>query len=66
MARKKKLDPTAVLVTGVIVGGGIFLGVKYIVIPMLNKRKIQRMQQYPVFDNIIQPETIDIEYQNVT
>jgi len=59
MARKKKLNPVAITITGLIIGGVTFAAYKFIVKPYLEKRKNLRN-----VNDII--DTVDIDYQNVT
>ena len=61
MARKKKLNPVAITITGLLIGGVTFAAYKWILKPYLEKRKNLKN------GNWNQPmETVDITYENVT
>lgn len=55
---KKKLNPIAITITGLIIGGVAYAGYKWILKPYLDKRKNLRN----VHDII---DTVDINYENV-
>jgi hypothetical protein len=59
MARKKKLNPLAITITGLIIGGVTFAAYKFILKPYIDRRKNLRN-----VNDII--DTVDIDYQNVT
>lgn len=56
---KKKLNPIAITITGLIIGGVAYAGYKWILKPYLDRKKNLRN-----VNDII--DTVDIDYQNVT
>jgi hypothetical protein len=61
MARKKKLNPVAITITGLLIGGVTFAAYKWILKPYLDKRKNLKNADWN------QPtDTIDITFENVT
>jgi hypothetical protein len=56
---KKKLNPIAITITGLIIGGVAYASYKWILKPYLDKRKNLRN-----VNDII--DTVDINYENVT
>jgi len=63
MARKKKLNPLAITITGLIIGGATFAAYKWILKPYLDKRKNLKNADW---NNSGATDTIDVTYKDVT
>jgi len=63
MARKKKLNPVAVTITGLLIGGVAFAAYRLVLKPYLDKRKNLKNADW---NNSGATDTIDVTYENVT